>query len=457
MHTIAAAIPGLSEDNSLKSRSLHHLAAAMLVPLGAILDSKDCVPTTAALVDDFVHSMAASSTSAMLIAQHAELQRLTAEVGALKSALTARPVAAAVAVAAAAAPLRPPKDSYAARAAKSAPSPPAVPRVPATATPLARHHPGRLILMVKPSQAVRLAVQNASAARAAINTALADLTAARAPHPRLGVSGVSLTRSGNVVVFAMPGLTAADLEPHSALIASAFLPQEAAYTGAARDSVWYKAVVPDVVPPDLASPLPSSQELQAEVEEFVPHSFAWAAPPMWMTAPGRVAEQGSGSVLLSFSREEDLQYVLQNGVFLFGHAMRVRRFRDPGRPRPCSNCCSLEHSSRACSQPPRCGLCSGRHLTSEHSCSECAFFDDAREGLAHCGHTTLCCPHCAGSHAMCDSACRVWSRRPGAPPRRVRRKRGGGQEGERETFFNLDCVRRLHTETEPRHSSRVTK
>ena len=242
------------------------------------------------------------------------------------------------------------------------------------------------------------------------------------------MSGVDLTRSGNVVVFAKPGLTAADLEPHSTLIASAFLLKEAAYSGAARDSVWYKVVVPDVVPPDLAQPLPSSQALQAEVEEFVAHQFAWAAPPMWMTPPDRVAEQGSGSVLLSFLREEDLDYVLRNGVFLFGHAMRARRFRDSGRPRPCSNCCSLEHSARACTQPPRCGLCAERHVTSEHRCGECDFFADAHEGLAHCGHTRLCCPHCAGSHAMCDSACRVWTQRTGAGPRRTRRKRGGGQE-----------------------------
>ncbi|EJD49519.1 hypothetical protein AURDEDRAFT_161075 [Auricularia subglabra TFB-10046 SS5] len=41
-----------------------------------------------------------------------------------------------------------------------------------------------------------------------------------------------------------------------------------------------------------------------------------------LTPTGRVAEEGSGSVLLSFSREEDLEYVLRNGVFLFGRALR---------------------------------------------------------------------------------------------------------------------------------------
>ncbi|EJD34176.1 hypothetical protein AURDEDRAFT_176766, partial [Auricularia subglabra TFB-10046 SS5] len=119
----------------------------------------------------------------------------------------------------------------------------------------------------------------------------------------------------------MPGLTAVDLEPHSALIASAFLPQEAAFAGAARDSVWYKAVIPDAIPPDPSQPLPSSQVLQAEVEDYIQHRFSWAAPPIWLTPAGRVAEQGSGSVLLSFSCEEDLEYVLRNGVFLFGRAL----------------------------------------------------------------------------------------------------------------------------------------
>ncbi|EJD32309.1 hypothetical protein AURDEDRAFT_178638, partial [Auricularia subglabra TFB-10046 SS5] len=110
--------------------------------------------------------------------------------------------------------------------------------------------------------------------------------------------------------------------------------KEAAFAGAARDSIWYKAVIPDAIPPDPSQPLPSSQVLQAEVEDYVQHRFSWAAPPIWLTPAGRVAEEGSGSVLLSFSREEDLEYVLRNGVFLFGRALRVRRFRDSGRPRP---------------------------------------------------------------------------------------------------------------------------
>ncbi|EJD41028.1 hypothetical protein AURDEDRAFT_170005 [Auricularia subglabra TFB-10046 SS5] len=259
----------------------------------------------------------------MLLAQQAELKNLTAEVGALKGALATRPVAAAPAAPAPAAPPRASKATYASRVAQpAAAAPAAVPRVPATATPRPRHDERRLILKVTPSPAISRVVRNATAARSAINTALANLTTARAPHPRLAVSGVGLTRSGNVVVFAMPGLTAVDLEPHSALIASAFLPQEAAFAGAARDSVWYKAVIPDAIPPDLSQPLPSSQVLQAEVEDYVQHRFSWAALPIWLTPAGRVAEQGSGSVLLSFLREEDLEYVLRNGVFLFGRALR---------------------------------------------------------------------------------------------------------------------------------------
>ncbi|EJD47866.1 hypothetical protein AURDEDRAFT_162835 [Auricularia subglabra TFB-10046 SS5] len=63
-------------------------------------------------------------------------------------------------------------------------------------------------------------------------------------------------------------------------------------------------------PPDPSQPLPSSQVLQAEVEDYVQHRFSWAAPPIWLTPAGRVAEEGSGSVLLSFSCEEDLESFL---------------------------------------------------------------------------------------------------------------------------------------------------
>ncbi|EJD35074.1 hypothetical protein AURDEDRAFT_175876 [Auricularia subglabra TFB-10046 SS5] len=195
----------------------------------------------------------------MLLAQQAELKKLTAEVGALKGALATRPVAAAPVARAPAAPPRASKATYASRVAQPAPAAPAaVPRVPATATPRPRHDEGRLILKVTPSPAISCVVRNATAARSAINTALARL-------------------------------------PSQALLVTAS---------------------------DPSLPLPSSQVLQAEVEDYVQHCFSWAAPPIWLTPAGRVAEEGSGSVLLSFSREEDLEYVLRNGVFLFGRALR---------------------------------------------------------------------------------------------------------------------------------------
>ncbi|EJD54926.1 hypothetical protein AURDEDRAFT_155159, partial [Auricularia subglabra TFB-10046 SS5] len=296
------------------SSAEHQERAAMVIPMmwkpfGTLLPVRDSYPKAAAALEDLARCVVQSSTSNMLLAQQAELKKLTAEVGALKGALATCPVAAAPAAPAPAAPPRAPKATYASRVAQpAAAAPAAVPRVPATATPRARHDERRLILKVTPSPAISRVVRNATAARSAINTALANLTAARAPHPRLGVSGLGLTHSGNVVVFAMPGLTAVDLEPHSALIASAFLPQEAAFAGAARDSVWYKAVIPDAIPPDPAQPLPSSQVLQAEVEDYVQQRFSWAAPPIGLTPAGRVAEEGSGSVLLSFSCEEDLDY-----------------------------------------------------------------------------------------------------------------------------------------------------
>ncbi|EJD41314.1 hypothetical protein AURDEDRAFT_169708 [Auricularia subglabra TFB-10046 SS5] len=284
LHEAATTNPSEDEESMIA------LIPTMWKPFATILSCRESFPRTAAAVEDLAHSVVQSLTSNMLLAQQAELKKLTAEVGALKGALATRPVAAAPVAPAPAAPPRASKATYASRVAQPAPAaPPAVPRMPASATPCARHDEGRLILKVTPSPAISRVVRNATATCTAINTALADLTAARAPHPRLGVSGVGLTRSGNVVVFAMPGLTAVDSEPH--LIASALLPQEAAFAGAARDSIWYKAVIPDAIPPDPSQPLPLSQVLQAEVEDYIQHRFSWAAPPIWHEEGQLVQEQ----------------------------------------------------------------------------------------------------------------------------------------------------------------------
>ncbi|EJD32703.1 hypothetical protein AURDEDRAFT_178199, partial [Auricularia subglabra TFB-10046 SS5] len=163
--------------------------AAIMVPIlwkpfAAILAARDDYPEAAAVMEDLARSVVQSSTSNMLLAQQAVLKKLTAEVGALKGALATRPVAAAPAPAA---PPRASKATYASCVAQPAPAAhAAVPRVPATATPRPRHDERRLILKVTPSPAISRVVRNATAARSAINTALANLTAARAPHPRLG-------------------------------------------------------------------------------------------------------------------------------------------------------------------------------------------------------------------------------------------------------------------------------
>ena len=146
-------------------------------------------------------------------------------------------------------------------------------------------------------------------------------------------------------------------------------------------------------------------------------AFAWAAPPAWI---GQVKD-GRASLLLAFKRQDDLDFVLHQGVFLFGHALRARRFRDSGRPRPCSKCCSLEHSVRACPSGPVCALCAQGHVTSAHHCEQCDFFSSPRTPREVCAHTVLRCPHCAGPHSAGDRACRVFK-----PKKRVRRKRGGG-------------------------------
>ncbi|KZV78218.1 hypothetical protein EXIGLDRAFT_692057 [Exidia glandulosa HHB12029] len=260
------------------------------------------------------------------------------------------------------------KDSYAARAASTTPRHPPPAQPSPSGTLLVRNRLARPILRVTSPAAARLAVADSVRARDAINTSLAGPSTSWTPPLPLGVRGVGLTCSGNAVVFATFGLFASDLEPYSARIASAFLPESAGYAGASQDSAWFKAIitsVPTCVAP--GQPLPTAQHLQAELDGNA-HAFSWAAPPTWLGEP----KDGSGSVLLAFRRMEDLDFVLERGVFMFGRPLRARRFHESTRPRPCSNCCSLEHSTRACTSQPPCAICAQPHLTSSHRCTQCS-------------------------------------------------------------------------------------
>ncbi|EJD54928.1 hypothetical protein AURDEDRAFT_155163 [Auricularia subglabra TFB-10046 SS5] len=76
----------LAPEELLNGKDILRMVPIFWRALGAILAAPNAFPNAVTAIEDLARSVVQSSTTNMLLAQQAELKKLTAEVGALKGA-----------------------------------------------------------------------------------------------------------------------------------------------------------------------------------------------------------------------------------------------------------------------------------------------------------------------------------------------------------------------------------
>jgi len=208
------------------------------------------------------------------------------------------------------------------------------------------------------------------------------------------VASVHLTKSQNIVLTCTEDFSTSFLEQNASVIA-AIIP----FTSIAPDLKWFQVVVHHV-PTNLFSstnPKDGMSALRKDVEDH--NGISLAGIPFWLSSPSARASKPYGSAVLSFSKVETANRVLNKPFYVAGTKVPTAKYLSTPPTYQCNNCNGYGHQEKFCKRPTVCSLCSGNHHTSAHTCATCPTTGKA------CPHTSYKCINCSGPHAASSPNC----------------------------------------------------
>lgn len=149
---------------------------------------------------------------------------------------------------------------------------------------------------------------------------------------------------------------------------------------AQRVNLWPKLIVHGVPAAlDISS-------FQGEVEQYNT-SIKVNGQPRWLA--GTPTSKAS-SVVFSVASDEEKSRLLKSGILIGGMLLKVVNYRPYTPKTQCKKCLGYGHDPIFCKKAPLCAICSGSHLTTEHSCGRCNASD-------FCPHYSKQCVNCRGT------------------------------------------------------------
>ena len=329
-----------------------------------------------------------------------------------------------------------PTSSYAAAAAKPQQGRTAAPKTKAASSnPLGRNHPAHLIIRVVGGADTAANMPSSRVMRDRINAVLADKT--NHAGKKLEVSSLTRTMNGNIVVIAKEGILASELEPFGSEIANAATNKPDCVVHA--DTAWFKVQVNRVdtrgeyedMDDDRQTKLPTPQQLMEDIRRYNVGADKWsfAALPRWMGKEENLVQRLRASIVLAFTKEEDAKRLIRDGIQIYAEPLTVTHYADLPKPKACDKCQRLDHQTRECSRPARCGLCAEAHHTNDHSCGvdDCATHATGAVPRL-CEHKAAKCALCNEAHKARDDACRMWQKHKPATRKSPAQSKGGAKK-----------------------------
>ena len=139
------------------------------------------------------------------------------------------------------------------------------------------------------------------------------------------------------------------------------------------------------------------EELEAENSGVhIPAEIRWLGGAK-ARARFQANKGGSSSVIAAILGEATFGRLCKSGVRLFGRRYEVDAFEEAWKSDAfCSRCSEWKHIAPHClAAGPRCALCAGHHLTTDHQCS----IQGCRVGKGHpYPHGAAKCVSCGGAH-----------------------------------------------------------
>jgi hypothetical protein len=230
--------------------------------------------------------------------------------------------------------------------------------------------------------------------RDAINTALEQ---SKAPA-HLRVATVTANHKNNIVLTTREDCTANTLLEFKATILQAITSVDGTPTNIQASKPWFKIMVHGIDTQRYPDNDSGMKTLQREIESL--STLKLTVAPRYASRPESRLGKTASSVVICLDSAEDATHIINHRIAIDGTLHRTERFWAVKPTNQCHLCQGFGHHSKRCNQQPRCRLCAGDHLTTDHRCVDCPIL----KGRS-CMHTATRCCNCKGAHRASDATC----------------------------------------------------
>jgi hypothetical protein len=210
----------------------------------------------------------------------------------------------------------------------------------------------------------------------------------------LVVASVTKSRNSNLVITTTSDFTAEFLLQKRSIWENLI-----SFNNAQKDEPWHKVVVHGI--PTMDFHIENGPELILEEIKTFNKGFNPIGKPYWLTSPEKRMNQIAGSMVISFSSEEEAKKAIRNRLYIAGLSVRVVKFTSTAPTTQCNKCQSFGHIDQNCKKSAKCGLCSENHTTIQHYCNIC------KTKGKKCIHLEPKCANCKLPHLANDKTCEV--------------------------------------------------
>lgn len=211
------------------------------------------------------------------------------------------------------------------------------------------------------------------------------------------VSTVTRSFIGHVVVTTTPKFNADYLLEKQSIWAG-IIP----FVRAQKPQDWYKVTAHGIPTSDFNSEEGMALILD-EISTFN-KGYTTIGTPYWLTSAERRRNQRAGSIVVSFTTQEQADRAIKNGLNIAGISVSVRKYHPTSSTTQCTKCGDFGHLYNFCKKKMyKCLLCGDSHATEQHHCSIC------NTKGKRCMHLVPSCINCKGNHTSTEHAkCEVY-------------------------------------------------
>jgi hypothetical protein len=159
------------------------------------------------------------------------------------------------------------------------------------------------------------------------------------------------------------------------------------FVKAQKDIPWHKVVLHGVSTQDFSDISLLFDEIRTFNKDLNP-----IGNPYWLTPENKRATQLSGSIVVSFTTEQEALRAIKNRLYIGGISVRVEKYYEIAPTSQCNKCQGFGHLESHCKRGVKCGLCASNHHTSQHPCNICHIKGQK------CIHLTPKCANCSENH-----------------------------------------------------------